>query len=225
MQLIKPLSEPLTKCLDALSVHSTCAVIGFDLPPGHLQVLSLVHLVDQRMGLPGLRWIEPVGQSPRPLMFGAFAQGTVHLNSLNSLTRRFIPTVIIRRLPRATPLADRSVMRLSSHFRYHAAVRLLTQYHLPLRFSLIGSLIAVPPASYLSSPEVTRCSSVPCHPQTPWCGGANEKRLRLHSAGSTSPHLWPTGSSSGQPRSITARYFFSCPPDPASRRAPCPPMI
>ena len=22
-----------------------------------------------------------------------------------------------------------------------------------------------------SPPEVTRCSSVPCHPQTPWCGG------------------------------------------------------
>jgi hypothetical protein len=126
------------------------------------------------MGLPRPRWIEPVRQSPRPLMFGSFAQGTVHLNSLNSLTRRLTPTVIIRRLPRATPLADYSAMQLSPHFRYHAAVRLLAQHHLPLRFSLIGSLIVVPPTNYASSPEVTRCSSVPCCPQTPWCGGANE---------------------------------------------------
>jgi len=39
------------------------------------------------------------------------------------------------------------------------------------------------------------------------------------------PHLWPTGSSSGWPPSITARYFSSCPSDSASRRTPCPPGI
>jgi len=48
-------------------------------------------------------------------------------------------------------------------------------------------------------------------------------RLRLHSAGSTLPHLWPTGSSSGLPPSITARYFSSCPSDSTSRWTPCPP--
>jgi hypothetical protein len=37
------------------------------------------------------------------------------------------------------------------------------------------------------------------------------------------PHLWPTGSSSGQPPSITARYFSSCPSDSTSRWTPCPP--
>jgi hypothetical protein len=37
------------------------------------------------------------------------------------------------------------------------------------------------------------------------------------------PHLWPTGSSSGQPPSITARYFSSCPSDSISRWTPCPP--
>jgi len=37
------------------------------------------------------------------------------------------------------------------------------------------------------------------------------------------PHLWPTGSSSGWPPSITARYFSSCPSDPTSRWTPCPP--
>ena len=35
----------------------------------------------------------------------------------------------------------------------------------------LGLLTAVPPADSASSPEVTRCSSVPCCPQTPWCGG------------------------------------------------------
>ena len=37
------------------------------------------------------------------------------------------------------------------------------------------------------------------------------------------PHLWPTGSSSGQPPLITARYFSSCPSDSTSRWTPCPP--
>jgi len=39
------------------------------------------------------------------------------------------------------------------------------------------------------------------------------------------PHLWPTGSSSGWPPSITARYFSSCPSDSTSRWTPCPPGI
>jgi hypothetical protein len=37
------------------------------------------------------------------------------------------------------------------------------------------------------------------------------------------PHLWPTGSSSGQPPSITARYFSAYPSDSTSRWTPCPP--
>ena len=37
------------------------------------------------------------------------------------------------------------------------------------------------------------------------------------------PHLGPTGSSSGQPPSITARYFSSYPSDSTSRWTPCPP--
>ena len=36
---------------------------------------------------------------------------------------------------------------------------------------LIGSLTPVSLGDPASSPEVTRCSSVPCRPQTPWCGG------------------------------------------------------
>src|SRR6516162_11096436 len=36
-------------------------------------------------------------------------------------------------------------------------------------------------------------------------------------------HRWPTGSSSGCPPSIAARYFSSCPVDSISRWTPCPP--
>ena len=49
-------------------------------------------------------------------------------------------------------------------------------------------------------------------------------RLRLHSAGSTLPHLWPTGSSEMTP-STTARQFSSCPSDSTSRWTPCPPAL
>jgi hypothetical protein len=37
--------------------------------------------------------------------------------------------------------------------------------------SLIGLLTPAPTGDSASPPDVTRCSSVPCHPQTPWCGG------------------------------------------------------
>jgi hypothetical protein len=48
-------------------------------------------------------------------------------------------------------------------------------------------------------------------------------RLRLHSAGATMPHLWPTGSSWGCLPSMTTRWFSASPSDPTSRWAPCPP--
>src|ERR1700751_5921497 len=40
-------------------------------------------------------------------------------------------------------------------------------------FSL-GYAYSVPPGDLASSPEVTRCTSVPCRPQSPWCKWANE---------------------------------------------------
>jgi hypothetical protein len=54
---------------------------------------------------------------------------------------------------------------------------------------------------------------------------SGRERLRHHSAGSTLPPLWPTGSSSGQPPSTTARCFSSGPPDSRSRATPCPPFL
>src|SRR6202008_2648025 len=58
-----------------------------------------------------------------------------------------IPTIIACRLPRLTPVAVRTVTLLSQRLWYYSAVRLLTQPRSPLRLSLIGSLIAAPPAS------------------------------------------------------------------------------
>ena len=53
--------------------------------------------------------------------------------------------------------------------------------------------------------------------------GVDGSRLRRHTADSTWPPLWPTGSSSGWPPSITARSFSSSPSDSTSRWTPCPP--
>src|ERR1039458_10583880 len=75
------------------------------------------------------------------------------------------------RLPRPTPAADRSVARLSPRFRYYSGSPTTDTTSLPISLALIGPLIAAPPPNRGSPPEVTRCSSVPCCPQTPWFGG------------------------------------------------------
>ena len=55
--------------------------------------------------------------------------------------------------------------------------------------------------------------------------GVDGKRLRRHSADSTLPPLWPTGSSSGWLPSIPARSFSASPSDSTSRWTPCPPRF
>jgi hypothetical protein len=72
-------------------------------------------------------------------------------------------------------------------------------------------------------PWVTHMSSPPCRPHTPWYDGEEPECLRLHSAGSTIPRLWPTGSSVAWLPWITTRWFSASPSDPPSREAPCPP--
>jgi len=46
----------------------------------------------------------------------------------------------------------------------------LLKHRSPFRFRLSVCLLRCHPGDSASSPEVTRCSSVPCRPQTPWCG-------------------------------------------------------
>jgi hypothetical protein len=74
-------------------------------------------------------------------------------------------------------------------------------------------------------PWVTHLSSPPCRPHTPWYDEVEPSCLRLHSAGSTIPHLWPTGSSLGELPSITTRWFSASPSDSTSRWTPCPPKL
>jgi Group II intron, maturase-specific domain len=79
------------------------------------------------------------------------------------LSRLPSPTHFRRRLPGRVVFA--------THHRYYSAVPTTDRASLATSLSLIGLLTLVPPRDSASSPEVTRCSSVPCRPQSPWCGG------------------------------------------------------
>src|SRR6516225_7992867 len=168
-------------------------------------------------------WVEPVRQSPRAIAYGFFTHGTdphdrPYSSGLLSRTNH-----LCRPPSPAHSAADHSVAWLSPRFRYYSAVRRLARHRSPLRL----------PAYRFTYPGATRepdesswghvliFRTVPsANTLIRW---VNEKRLRLHSAGSTFPRLWPTGSSSGWPPSTTARYFSSDPSDSTSRWTPCPP--
>src|SRR6516162_10825787 len=115
--------------------------------------------------------VDPVHQSPRTRMYGYFTHGTdppprPYSSGLLSLPNR------LRQLPSPThPVAG---------MPGHAAFAALQVLHsrpstdrasLATSLSLIGLLTPVPPGDPASPPEVSHRSSVPCHPQTPWCGG------------------------------------------------------
>src|SRR6266478_4080722 len=127
------------------------------------------------MDLLGTRQVDPIHQSPQTRAYGFFAKGTVPTSLiLTHLVSFLFLTIFAGCLPRPILGADHSVTQLSLRFRYYSAVRLLTERRSPFSLALIGSLTPVPPGDSASPPEVTRCSSVPCRPQTPWCGWVNE---------------------------------------------------
>ena len=66
------------------------------------EALPLADFVDERVNLPRPRWIDPVHEFPRSMMFGSFAKGTVHLIGLAHLAFCLSPTVFAGRLPRHT---------------------------------------------------------------------------------------------------------------------------
>src|SRR5208282_1117898 len=78
----------------------------------------------------------------------------------------------LRRLPSPTHFRRRSL----GHAVFAALLVRLSRPStgralLALSLPLIGLLTPVPPGDSASPPEVTRGSSLPCRPQTPWCGG------------------------------------------------------
>src|SRR5260370_4892628 len=126
------------------------------------------------MDLPCTRRVDPVHQSPRTRMYGYFTHGTDPPPRPCSSGFLSLPNRL-RRLP--------SPAHFRRRFPGHAAFTALVVLHsrpstdqasLATSLSLIGLLTPVPPGDLASSPEVTRCTSVPCRPQTPWCRWVNE---------------------------------------------------
>src|SRR5262249_28153025 len=71
--------------------------------------------------------------------------------------------------PLPSPVARSRAFRPASEVLFSR--RTTDRASLAVSLALIGPLTPVPPGDSASSPEVTHCSSVPCRPQTPWCGG------------------------------------------------------
>src|ERR1035437_2021295 len=113
------------------------------------------------MDLPCTRRVNPVHQSPRTRMYGYFTHGTDPPPRPCSSGFLSLPNRL-RRLPGHAAFTALEVL----HSRPSTGRALLAT-----SLSLIGLLTPVPPGDPASPPEVTHRSSVPCHPQTPWCGG------------------------------------------------------
>ena len=115
--------------------------------------------------------VGPVRQSPRTMMYGFFPKGTDPPHRPYSSDFPSLPSCL--RLP---PSPTHSCRRLLGHTAFTALEVLFgspttDRASLPISLSLIGSLIPILPGNSASPPEVTRRSSIPCRPQTPWCGG------------------------------------------------------
>src|SRR4030095_10975933 len=115
--------------------------------------------------------VDPVHQSPRTRMYGYFTHGTVPPPRPYSSGLLSLPDHL-RRLPSPTHFRRRSLGHTT--FVMLAVLRSrpsTDSASLAASLSLMGSLTPVSSRDPASSPEVTRCSSVPCRPQSPWYGG------------------------------------------------------
>src|SRR5713101_906537 len=123
------------------------------------------------MDLPCTCRVNPVRQSPRTGMYGYFTHGTDPPPRPCSSGFLFLPNRL-RRLPSPAHCRRRS----PGHAAFTALQVLPSRpttdrASLAPSLALIGLLTPVPPGDPASPPGVTHHSSVPCHPQTPWCGG------------------------------------------------------
>ena len=229
MQSSQVCLQTLLKLPETLPVDAAAPPVRLDLVPGGPQVLRLRPLVHQRVDLPLPVRVEPVRQSPRALPEGFFrGAGT---GPWHHRTRwPSVPPLTPSRTAFPGPLARLS--ERSPGFLAHASGTVPSSDFSPtpggpFAFRLIGApSLPLPPgqaADEISRGHVVFFRSVPsAHTLV---RGVDGKRLRRHSADSTLPPLWPTGSSSGQPPSITARSFSASPSDSTSRWTPCPPKL
>src|SRR5215470_17945118 len=124
------------------------------------------------MNLLGTCWINPVRQSPRTPMYGSFSQRNCSSSAAYSLAFCFCPTFFV-----CSPSPAHSRRRLLGHESFPSLQVLLgsptTDAALHRHFACAYRLAYAgdQPATPSVPPEVTRCSSIPCRPQTPWCGG------------------------------------------------------
>ena len=117
------------------------------------------------------RQVEASLQYPRTMMYGFFAKRTDPPSSSLLIWCSSLPSCL--RLP---PSPTHRGRRSLGHAAFTALQVILgspttDRASLAISLLLIGPLTPVPPGDSVSSPEVTRCSSVPCRPQTPWYGG------------------------------------------------------
>src|SRR6266853_2539229 len=123
------------------------------------------------MDLLRTRRVDPVHQSPQTRMYGFFTHGTVPPSRLYSSGFLSLPDHL-RRLPSPTHSGRRSLGHVTFiTLQVLFSRRTTDRASLAISLALIGPLTPMPTGDSVSSPEVTRCSSVPCRPQTPWCGG------------------------------------------------------
>src|SRR5215469_3471413 len=113
------------------------------------------------------RRVDPVRQSPRTRMYGYFTHGTDPPPRPCSSGFVSLPDRL-RRLPSPAHIRRRFL----GHEAFAALVVIRSRpstdrASLATSLPLIGPLTPVPPGDSVSPPEVTRCSSVPCRPQTP----------------------------------------------------------
>src|SRR5258706_11663746 len=126
---------------------------------------------NRQVGLAYIRKVESGLKYPGTMMYGFFAKRT---DPLSSSFLFWLPaSSFLLRLP---PSPTHSGRRSLGHVTFITLQVLFgspttDKASLATSLTLIGSLTPVSPGDSASSPEVTRCSSVPCRPQTPWCGG------------------------------------------------------
>src|SRR5439155_5398498 len=104
-------------------------------------------------------------------MYGYFTHGTDPPSRRYSSGFLALPNRL-RRLP--SPIHFRSPIARSHSFHWVVVLHSRPstgRASLAPSLALIGPLTLVPPRDSVSPPEVTRCSSVPCRPQSPWYGG------------------------------------------------------